>query len=137
MVLGFRSAIPTHKCQERRIQILRCNRESRGPAHRINRRYNRRSTENEPLRMPERSANQKAVRFRQQTGEKTTRGARFGRQKTLPTITRHAKIGPFSSLRQLPYDNVEETRSRQYERDHKCGRRKRCREAYVDSGPHP
>jgi hypothetical protein len=81
MVLGFRSSIPTHKCQERRIKILHCNRESQGPAHGINRRYNRRPTQNEPLRMPERSANQKAIRFRQQTGGKTTRGARFGRQK--------------------------------------------------------
>jgi hypothetical protein len=42
--------------------------------------------------MPESSSDRKAIRFRQQTGGKTTRGARFGRQKTLPAITRHAEI---------------------------------------------
>jgi hypothetical protein len=107
------------KCQ--RIKILRCNRESRRPAHGINRKYNHRPTQNEPLRMPERSANQKAIRLRQQASGETARGTRPGRQNTLPAITRHAEIGRFGSLRLFPYDNVEESPSREYEGDPKCG----------------
>jgi hypothetical protein len=39
MVLGFRSAVPPHTYQERRIKILHCSRESQGTADGIGRRH--------------------------------------------------------------------------------------------------
>jgi hypothetical protein len=69
--------------------------------------------------------------------EKLLEAQDLGDKKTLQAITKHAEIGRFSSLRRLPYDNVEETPSRRYEGGPKCGRRKRCKEAYGDSEPHP